>query len=60
MDNLSMRMGWDDEATSINNLSSHTNWSWTKRIGWDNQKTGLQSINKFTYKLEMDKEDGMR
>ena len=30
-----------------------------QRMGWDDQTTGLQSINQFTYQLEMDKEDGM-
>jgi hypothetical protein len=39
--------------------SSHTHWTRTKRVGWDDQTRGLQSINRFTYSLDMDKEDGM-
>jgi hypothetical protein len=28
-------------------------------MGWDDQTRGLHSIHKFTYKLDMDKEDGI-
>ena len=39
--------------------NSHTFWRWMKRMEWDNQTRSLQSIDKFTYPLETDREDGM-
>jgi hypothetical protein len=56
------KRGWDGTIRLEvwnQSTSSHTLWTRRKRTGWDDQTRGLQSINKFTYFLRMDKEDGM-